>query len=310
MIGTLRKFRFMNFSNIKNLFIKNNNDIFKNSHLPVSNDKKIVYTIACYQSVTAKQVLRLIKAIYTEDNLYYINIDKKSTKKFYHSIRSGFLAKQKNIFFSNNRIDWGKWNQVQVLLDVIENALKIDTNWTHFINLSGQDFPLKNQAEIKKELANLEKQSFISGKHYPFGSKWSRKLWTLSNSPIKKNKSMRLDLMFPEIKFHKGSQWMVLSRNFCDYSINSDLSKKLIPLFKQAYIPDESFFPTMAANGDLTDSIVWEDKRFIDWSAGGAHPAILTINHLEKLNESSAWFSRKFDEATDQDIIAKLLERL
>lgn len=280
---------------------------FMKKQVPVTNNKKIVYAIACYHNT--QQVLKLIKSIYSEDNLYYINIDKKATRKFYHSIRSGFLSKQNNIFFSNSKIDWGKWNQVQVLLDVMRNALKVDTNWSHLINLSGQDFPLKSQEEIEKELTNYQDKSFLSANHYPFESKWSERLWSLSNSLIKKNRSKRLDLIFPDIKFYKGSQWMILSRRFCEFSLNSALSQKITPLYKKAYIPDESYFPTLAANGELANTIIWEDKRYIDWSGGGAHPATLTMNYLEKLNQSSAWFARKFDENVDQEIIDTLYKK-
>lgn len=271
-------------------------------------DGKIVYAIACHKN--PEQVIRLMKAIYREDNLYFINIDKKSPPSFYEEIISSPIAAYKNIYFTNQAIDWGGWSQVQIILDAIDRALVLSEEWTHLINISGQDFPLKNQEEIRKYLSAHQNQCFIEARHFPPYLAESARLFSFRPKRYRKKKSLRLDLLFPLLKFYKGSQWMILSRNFCDYTLHGKMPRKLKPLFVDSYIPDESFFPTLAANWKLSSSVIWENKRFIDWSAGGAHPATLNMSYFDKIIASSAYFARKFDKEIDSEIIDKLEENL
>lgn len=274
-----------------------------------SNDKKLAYFVACYKN--PEQVLRLIKAIYHQDNLYFINIDEKSPDDFYETIISSHICDYENIYFFRERIDWGGWNQVQVTLDIIKKALVTDGSWTHFINLSGQDFPLKNQIEIQNYLLRMRGKSFLSARHYSPDTGIAATRFSFQSGKEKfLGIDKRIDLLNPDIKFYKGSQWMILSRDFCKYVSISKLSKRIKHLFRYTRIPDESFFSTLAANGELSSTIIWDDKRFVDWTSGGPHPVILDSSYLEKINLSSAFFARKFDENVDAKIIATLEDLL
>ncbi len=274
-----------------------------------SNDKKLVYFIACHKN--ANQVLRLIKAIYRRDNLYFINIDKKSAVDFYQALTLSDFGSYKNIYFSRQQVDWGRWNQVQVVLDTIKKALAIDSTWTHFINLSGQDFPLKKQEEIQAYLLTMKDKSFLEAIHYSPDTETAITRFSFQTRIDKFFKVYRrLDWSNPKIKFYKGSQWMILSRDFCREAIIGKLSKKLKSSFKKVHVPDESFFPTLAANGKLSSNIIWDNKRFIKWTFGAAHPEILDLKYWEALSSSSAFFARKFDENIDTKIISALEDLL
>lgn len=268
-----------------------------------TNDKKIVYSIVCH--VNANQVIRLIKNIYHHNNLYYLVLDLKTPKSFHRILRE-YSNNYDNLYLINRDVEWGKWSQVQVVLDVIENALKIDTKWTHFINLSGQDFPLKKQEDIIKELSNKVDSIFLEGRHFPPENEKSGQLFSTRKWKEKDKNQPRLDLLYPKIKFHKGSQWMILSRSFCDYTINSEFSKQAQEIFKEAYIPDETFFITLGSNSELANKIIWENKRFIKWQQGSAHPNIITTDYLPQLTTGDFYFARKFDSRIDENVVDKL----
>lgn len=272
-----------------------------------SNNKKIIYSIVCH--VNAEQVIRLIKNIYSEENIYYLTLDLKTPITFYKTLKK-YFANYKNVYLVNKDVEWGRWSQVQVVLDVMENALKIDAGWTHLINLSGQDFPLKKQEEIMKELSEKTDFSFLEGKHFSPEHEHAHRIFSMRQWGEKNRNQPRLDLLYPELKFYKGSQWMILSRNFCDYIINSEFSKKFQTLFKKSFIPDESFFLTIGANSPLANKIIWENKRFIYWKEGPAHPEIITMDYLPQLITSDCYFARKFNDKIDKDIIDELEKRL
>lgn len=276
------------------------------SSLP--SEKKIAYFIGCHRN--ANQINRLMKLIYRTDNLYIINIDKKSPAEFYKAVISSFFSSYENVYFMHNRVDWGGWNQVQVTLDAIKKALSLDNGWTHFINLSGLDFPLKSQEEIQTELSNNLDKSFIEARHHDLKDEQSKILFAFNIMGYKGKNPLRFDLMYPFIKFHKGSQWMILSRAFCNNVLYGKMSKKLIPIFTNAYIPDESFFTTLAANGELSSSIIWENKRFIEWGQETPHPKTFIISDFDCLIASQKYFARKFDETIDSEILTKLEDHL
>ena len=268
---------------------------------------KLVYFIAAYKN--AEQLINLVETIYRPNNLYYLNIDKKSPIVFYKKIKATF-KNYPNIFISRSFVTWGKWDQVGTALSAIQKALATDYGWTHFINLSGQDFPLKSQEEIQAELAKQPQISFLEGEYFPKDHNYAGHLFiSFLNNHFTKT-LVRVDKVFHELKFYKGSQWMILSRDFCEHIINGELPNKLKPLFKKIYIPDESYFVTLAANFPKKENIIWENKRFIRWTQGWAHPHILTKKDLPEILASQAYFARKFDEKKDKEVLDYLRLRI
>jgi len=288
------------------LILKEKKTIQKiDNNLP--SEKKIAYFIGCHNK--ANQFNRLMNAIYRPNNIYIINIDKKSPIEFYQTITSSIFSTYENVYFMHNRVDWGGWNQVQVMLDAMKKALSLDNGWTHFINLSGLDFPIKNQEEIQNELSMSLDKSYIGARHYNYTENEAERLFSFKIIGYKEKRPFRIDLMYPSIKFYKGSQWMILSRSFCNYALYGRMSKKLKTLFAGVLIPDESFFQTLAANWE-SSSIVWENKHFIVWLPKKSHPEILNLSNFKQIIESQKYFARKFDEEIDSEIISKLENKL
>lgn len=267
--------------------------------------KKIVYLLLIHQN--PNQAKRLLRAIYHPDNLYFINLDAKMPEYLSRKIIKGCLAKQENVFFSKKELTWANWNLVQIVLDTMEQALKLDYNWKHFINLSGQDFPLKGAAEIQNELANATGRSFFDAQEISPENKEVELFLTIAKEGEKK---IRLNEELPDVRFYKGSQWFIAAREFCQYAINSPLSNCLQENLAKAFVPDETFFQTLAGNWENRDSVVWDNKRLIDWSRGASHPVTFKLRRYRHIIASSAYFARKFDSWADKRVLKKLEKRL
>ncbi|HDZ9127167.1 TPA: glycosyl transferase, partial [Vibrio cholerae] len=91
------------------------------------------------------QFKRLFHAIYHPNNHYVIHVDKTSGKEISDEITL-FLNDYQNteILESENAL-WGGYSLVNIELRGMAKLLNMNKSWTHFINLSGQDFPLKTQ---------------------------------------------------------------------------------------------------------------------------------------------------------------------
>ena len=109
---------------------------------------------------------------------------------------------------------------------------------------------------------------------------------------------------------YKGALWVALSRKAVRrYLATLDERPELYNYYRRTINPDESITATVLANApDITLSP--NPLRFTDWSAGTAHPDVLTVRHLDAMLASGHYFARKFDPSVDSAVYDRLDERL
>ena len=100
----------------------------------------------------AHLVERLLRAIYRPQNYYCIHIDGKARTAFRNAIISVTNCFQ-NVFVSRTSVNvtWGQFSVLEANM-VCLRELWMFKNWKYFINLTGQEFPLKTNGEIVKIL--------------------------------------------------------------------------------------------------------------------------------------------------------------
>ena len=108
------------------------------------------------------QFKRLFKAIYSPNNEYLIHVDKRAGEELKDEVAT-FLKDFPNAsLLKAQNIVWGGYSMVEAELRGMKQLLKQSLKWDHYINLSGQDFPLKPQAVIQDFLkANSDKDFII-----------------------------------------------------------------------------------------------------------------------------------------------------
>ncbi|RNA63912.1 glycosyl transferase [Chryseobacterium nematophagum] len=254
------------------------------------------------------QFKRLFKAIYESTNFYLVHIDKKANPKIIDDVRK-FLKEYPNVhLLKSENVVWGGYSMVQAELDGMKYLLNINAKWDYFINLSGQDYPLKSQKIIKEFLSNN------------FGKSYIKITDQEKNRPETMN---RIENYFEELedriseKTHKrsfmkdvipyiGGQWMILTRNCCEFVCNNIEVKKFEDYYLNTLIADESFFQTVLMNTSFNGTLVNDDKRAIIWIPDGdikLRPKTFTKTDLGFLQNGNYLFARKFDDAVDSKII-------
>ena len=109
------------------------------------------------------QFKRLFKTIYDPKNHYLVHVDKRAGRDLYKEVLI-FLADFPNSqLLRSQNVVWGGYSMVDVELRGIRKLLKISAKWDFFINLSGQDFPLKPQSVIEDFLRQNKGKSFRGG---------------------------------------------------------------------------------------------------------------------------------------------------
>lgn len=126
------------------------------------NNFSIAYSILMYRD--AEQTERLLRSIYRPQNLYCIHVDAKASITVYKAL-SRVAGCFDNVFMAPKRIDV-IWGEMSVLLPEILCMQKLwnrSKTWKYFINLTGQEFPLKTNYELVKILKAYNGANDVEG---------------------------------------------------------------------------------------------------------------------------------------------------
>lgn len=261
------------------------------------------------------QFKRLFRTIYHPANYYLVHVDKRSGVGLQTEIQD-FLSSFANAsLLKNQSMLWGGYSLVDAELRGIEELLKISPKWEFFINLSGQDFPLKSQAHIQDFLRRNKGKDFIKVSN-------QRKIRPETLSRIEnyciefRKRILRTPIKRPYLRGvtpYIGNQWMILSRKFCEFVCYSPEVERFKKFYRHTFIADEGFFQTVIMNTSYKETIVNDDKRTIDWVPLGTiklRPRDFTFKDADFLIASQGLFARKFDETVDAEILSILESNL
>ena len=243
------------------------------------------------------QIARLLRAIAHPDNVCVLHYDKRAPRDE-HAALARLARESANVHILPSRpVLWGRYSVVGAQLEGIKRCLALGDRWSHFITLSGQDFPLNPQAQMVAELESAPASSFVSffdpfaephwknladrvGPVYiesewlesllkiPFLGRQIRQLcgWT-DLMPCVPGKRREVPSWF---RYMGGSNHVILSREAASYLVSDPTARRIVQWLKYSGIPDESLFQSVLLNSPLAASVVNDDRRAICWES--LHP--------------------------------------
>jgi hypothetical protein len=274
----------------------------------------IAYAIFAHRD--GPQVARLLSRVYDAQNVYHVHVDvrRPSVRRSVEAFASSAPAHNVHLLPSR-RIIWGGWSLAQAQLSAMRSALREAQPWDYLINLSGQDYPLRSQAFIRKQLAQappganfMEVLDFERARpaiaprvrycHIEVGSRLIR--LRLPRRPLR------------GIKLYWGSNFGVFSRAFCRHLLDSPLAARCRRYLRLAKLPEEFLFQTVLMNSpEFAGTLVPRHQRMINWhEKGNPHPRIFAMDDLDALLRADAWFARKFDREIDAQVLDEIDRRL
>jgi hypothetical protein len=122
----------------------------------------------------------------------------------------------------------------------------------------------------------------------------------------------RVKKYFPQKKVFYGCNWWSITDNFaCFLSSRSDL---IIQLYKNTFIPEESFIQTFLCLSPYSSNVYLDkdgNQKNILFDIWPEHhhgsPKTLTIDDFSAIKESKCIFARKFSSSVDMSVITKVL---
>ncbi len=262
------------------------------------------------------QFKRLFRAIYHPANHYLVHVDKRSGVGLQTEIQDFLSGFPHASLLKSESTLWGGYSLVDAELRGIKELLKMGLKWEFFINLSGQDFPLKSLTYIQDFLGRNIGRDFLKVAHQSkfrpdtlsrIANYVTESGDSILSTPIRKRPYLRC--VTPYI----GNQWMILSRKFCEFVSYSPEVERFKRFYRHTFIADEGFFQTVIMNTSYKGTIVNDDKRTIDWVPLGIiklRPRDFTSNDADFLMASPGLFARKFDATVDGGILSILESNL
>jgi Core-2/I-Branching enzyme len=273
----------------------------------------LAYFLAVHKN--PEQVLHLLEAIYREEDTFAIHVDSKSPRSIQCDLEKNLNGKANIHFLPSQACNWGSWTQVKIELNAIADVLDRPGSWQHFIDLSGQDYPLVPVELIKQFLGSHPRDSFIevtdplkhagTDEHDLFVRRWNRYHLEHIGRGTKGPYRLPIPNRFPKsFQWFRGSNWKILSREFCEFLIagTDDVVKAATRFWRWTACPDESFFQSVVMNSPFRDRVVFDNKREVVWPG----PKTFTMNDYPYLKTSRQFFARKFDMAVDHTVLDRL----
>ncbi len=259
------------------------------------------------------QFKRLFKAIYAPGNQYVVHVDKSSGPNLAQDIATFLMPYQGVEILDAQDALWGGYSLVDAELRGMARLLEMGDQWSHYINLSGQDFPLKSQDYIRQFFAANPGKQFIRAldqrKERPDTMNRVSHVFVEENGKMTATGVARPYLVgdTPFI----GTQWKAVTRSFCEFVCHDPRAERFKIFYRNSFIADEAFFQTVIMNSGDQGIVMNDDLRMIDWVPDGdikLRPRNYDETDMGQLQTSTDLFARKFDAENDSRILT-LLER-
>lgn len=283
-----------------------------------------------------RQVARLFHAIYRPDDVIVLHFDRRAPAAL-HELGRALKAKYSNVLLLRPRtILWGGYRMAEVQIEAMAAALQASDRWHHFINLTGQDFPIKPLAEFEARLAAQPEANYVSWFDPVLTPLWSNARDRLSRYYLEwpwldrllqvrgvgrrlrnvlrwQNQLPHLPCYrrtWPDFRYYGGANHVILSRRGCTYMTSDPEARRITRWLKHSAHANEIVFQTVMLNSPLASTVINGHLREIDFPPHKPHPRTFRAADFERLMQSSKFFARKFDDNVDSEILDRLSQRL
>ncbi|XP_034735024.1 beta-1,3-galactosyl-O-glycosyl-glycoprotein beta-1,6-N-acetylglucosaminyltransferase 3 [Etheostoma cragini] len=304
---------------------------------PLSQEEKdfpIAYSMVIHDKIEMFE--RLLRAVYTPQNIYCVHVDQKSSEEFLKAVEA-IVSCFSNVFIASKleRVVYASWSRVQADLNCMKDLLNSHVQWRYLLNTCGTDFPIKTNGEMVQALKALHGRNSMESEAT---NDYKKSRWqyhfNVTNTVIRTN----VRKSPPPIRspMFSGNAYIVVTRAFVKHVMQDKLVQQLREWERDTYSPDEHFWASLqrmpSVPGSMPANIKYDTSdmqalaRVVKWSylAGdvenGApyYPCTGTyrravcvygVGDLPWLLRQQQLFGNKFDPEVD-DIAIRCMESI
>ncbi|MGV6849159.1 MAG: DUF5927 domain-containing protein [Marinibacterium sp.] len=251
-----------------------------------------------------------------------IHVDKNVSRKVFKAFVAAVADDPRIRFCRRHRCEWGTWGIVAASQSAAEMMLGEFTDVRHVYLASGSCLPLRPVHELIDYLAARPHTDFIESAttsevpwtvggldeerftlRFPFAWKKHRFLF---DRYVDLQRRLRLYRRVPEgVVPHMGSQWWCLTRQTLSAILQSPDRADFDRYFRQVWIPDESYYQTLAR---LYSTKIESRSLTLSKFDFQGKPHIFYDDHLQLLRRSDCFVARKIWPNADRLYRAFLLD--
>lgn len=292
----------------------------------------LAYFILAHKN--AHQVERLFHAINRPEHTVVLHFDKRADRSL-HGLGRRLARDYPNVAVLGSRtILWGGYEMAAVQIEAMATALRLSATWHHFINLTGQDFPIKPPEQFERYLQDRLDANFVSWFDPIFTPLWSNARERLERYYVEwpwlerllhlpgigrrlrgvlrwNNRLPHVPVFrrtWPDFRYYGGSNHIILSRAGSVYMSQDPEARRITRWLKNSAHANEIVFQTVMLNSPLASTIVNTHLREVEFAPNSPHPRTFRLADFDRLAASPKYFARKFDAAVDSAILDRLTE--
>lgn len=284
----------------------------------------------------ARQIERLFQALYRPQDVIILHFDRRAPASL-HRLGRELARHHKNVHVLPSRaILWGGYRMAATQIAGMDVALRASPSWHHFINLTGQDFPIKPIADLDAHLAAQPDANYVSWFDPVYKPLWNNARERLSRYYLEwlwlerllrvpgfgrrlrkllgwKNRLPHIpayERTWPDFHYYGGANHVILSRAGCNYMVSNPEARRITRWLAHSAHANEIVFQTVLLNSPLAHTVVNSHLREIDFPPHTPHPRTFRGSDFDRLVASRNFFARKFDESVDSAILDRLAAHL
>ena len=223
---------------------------FSNNFYVSSEEKDFPLAFIFIVYTNARQVVRLLKAIYRPHNLYCIHPDARRGEEFARVFRQ--ISKcLDNVFVASKleRVYYGHHSIMDAQLSCMKDLTDYDqSSWRYVINLVGRELPLQTNLHVVKLLKQVCNVSIVDshpiGKSF-FSERFKYKIRVNYRTGRLYRMREKLAAVPHGIKIYKGSTHFALTRQFAHFLLTNQKAIDFRQYLNDVWIPEESFYASL-----------------------------------------------------------------
>jgi len=242
-----------------------------------------------------------------------IHVDRIAPDAEFAALETALSDDPNVLFCPRYRCAWGGWKLVQATLDACDLLRRACPDLDHFFLSSGSCLPLRPAADLIRYLEAHPETDFIESAtilevdwtvggldqerfsyYFPFSWKTERRLFDFS---VRLQRRIKVRRKLPDdVVPHIGSQWWCLSAKTLSAILDDPKRKTYERYFKKVWIPDESYFQSLARKHSKTIESRSLTLSKFDYQG---KPYVFYDDHLQLLRRSDCFVARKIWSGAD-----------
>lgn len=256
--------------------------------------------------------VRLISRLAGPDVSFVIHVDAKVGVSTFEQLRARLKPFGQIFFAKRVRSKWGSYNGALATINCIHTAVLNVADFDRCILVSGQDYPISSNDDIRDFFSENRGVEFIEA--FPLDltdaaqSGWSpyyrfRRYHIWQGDRRRKIPILRKGL--PPLPMYHGSTWWALSKDAIFYLHGEIGRNRALRRFLQTgFLVEEVYIPTLMMSSPFSQLVSGQNVTFDQWApTSGPHPKILEASDFDQLVASPKLFARKFDTDVDYKIL-------